>query len=134
MRIVTPDGHQSVRDAAQDLCDKQKVSLLRVTGGTGPSPRDETPEGIADTAERELPGFGKLIRRISLEKVPTAILSRQDASLRGSTLIITLQGKPAAIDVCLQAVFPTIPCCLDLIGAGHISTDSNVVTSFRPGA
>ncbi|MBN9347502.1 MAG: molybdopterin adenylyltransferase [Devosia sp.] len=133
VKLIIPDGRASVREAAKELCDERKVGLLLITGGTGPAPRDETPEGVADIAERELPGFGELMRRVSLETVPTAILSRQGGSLRGSTLIVTLPGKPAAIDVCLQAVFPAVPYCLDLIGAGHISTDPQVVTSFRPG-
>lgn len=82
--------------------------------------------------ERELPGFGELMRRASLETVPTAILSRQSAGVRGHTLIVNLPGKPASINVCLDAVFPAVPYCLDLIGAGRIETNAEICLAFRP--
>lgn len=130
---IVPDGVQSVADALVDLADVQKCGLVLTTGGTGPSPRDETPEAMARVIDKELPGFGEQMRRISLEQTPTAILSRQMAGIRGRTLIINLPGKPAAIDVCLTSVFGAVPYCLDLIGGGHIDTDPNFVRAFRPG-
>ena len=112
---VIPDGVESVRRELLDLCDKEGVSLILATGGTGPTARDTTPEAMGLIVEKELPGCGELMRRVSLQQVPTAILSRQGAGIRGKTLIVTLPGKPAAIKVCLDAVFPAIPYCLDLI-------------------
>lgn len=129
---VIPDGIASVRDTLVDLCDVEKVDLVFTTGGTGPAPRDLTPEAMAGVIEKELPGFGELMRKISLEKVPTAILSRQSAGTRGRTLIVNLPGKPSSIAVCLDAVFPAIPYCLDLIEAGRIETDPAVCAAFRP--
>jgi molybdopterin adenylyltransferase len=130
---IVPDGVQSVADALVDLADVQKCGLVLTTGGTGPSPRDETPEAMARVIDKELPGFGEQMRRVSLEQTPTAILSRQMAGIRVRTLIINLPGKPAAIDVCLTSVFGAVPYCLDLIGGGHIDTDPNFVGAFRPG-
>ena len=129
---VVPDGVDSVGGELVRLCDEERVDLVLTTGGTGPSPRDLTPEAMKVVLEKELPGFGELMRRISLQKVPTAILSRQTAGTRGSTLIVNLPGKPASIAVCLDAVFPAIPYCLDLIGAGRIETDPAVCEAFRP--
>ena len=90
------------------------------------------PEAMADVMEKELPGFGEEMRRASLREVPTAILSRQTAGTRGKTLIVNLPGKPGSIDICLTAVFPAIPFCLDLIGAGRIETRDEVLKAFRP--
>lgn len=132
LRRIVPDGIEAVRDVLVELCDGDGAGLVLTTGGTGPAPRDLTPEGMQAAIERELPGFGELMRRISLESVPTAILSRQSAGVRGRTLIVNLPGKPASIDVCLDAVFPAIPYCLDLIGAGRIETDPQVCRAFRP--
>src|SRR5690606_18264293 len=101
-------------DALIRYCDIEGVDLVLTTGGTGPAPRDLTPEGLRSVIVRELPGFGELMRQVSLKSVPTAILSRQTAGIRGRTLIVTLPGKPASIVVCLDAVFPAIPYCLDL--------------------
>jgi molybdopterin adenylyltransferase len=129
---VIPDGMESVRDTLIALCDVEKVDLILTTGGTGPSPRDLTPEAMQAVMEKELPGFGELMRRVSLNEVPTAILSRQTAGIRGKTLIINIPGKPSAIKTCLDAVFPAVPYCLDLIGAGRIETDESVLKSFRP--
>jgi molybdopterin adenylyltransferase len=120
VRRIVPDGLESVRDALVALCDRDGVDLVLTTGGTGPAPRDLTPEAMREVLEKELPGFGELMRRASLAQVPTAILSRQTAGVRGRTLVVNLPGKPAAIDVCLAAVFPAIPYCLELIGAGRI--------------
>ncbi len=129
---VIPDGMESVRDTLLAMCDIGKLDLICTTGGTGPSPRDLTPEAMAQVIEKPLAGFGELMRRKSLEEVPTAILSRQEAGVRGTTLIVNLPGKPASIGVCLSAVFPAIPYCLDLIGAARIETDPAVVQAFRP--
>jgi len=130
---VIPDGIDSVRDTLLALCDRDGLDLVLTTGGTGPAPRDLTPEAMAEVVEKPLPGFGEQMRRVSLEGgVPTAILSRQEAGVRGRTLIINLPGKPAAIDVCLSAVFPAVPYCLDLIGAARIETHPQVVAAFRP--
>ncbi|MBW3098597.1 molybdopterin adenylyltransferase [Pseudohoeflea coraliihabitans] len=131
-RRVIPDGLESVRDTLIDLCDVEGADLVLTTGGTGPSPRDLTPEAMRQVITMELPGFGELMRRVSLEEVPTAILSRQTAGVRGTTLIINVPGKPAAIDICLNAVFPAVPYCLDLIGAGRIETRDEVIKAFRP--
>lgn len=132
LRRIVPDGIEPVRNALIELCDEGRADLVLTTGGTGPGPRDLTPEAMRTVIDRELPGFGELMRRVSLETVPTAILSRQMAGLRGKTLIVNLPGKPASIDVCLNAVFPAIPYCLDLIGAGRIETDPRYCRAFRP--
>lgn len=120
-RHIVADGVESVRDLLVKLCDEDGVDLILTTGGTGPAPRDLTPEAMAQVIAMELPGFGELMRRESLKQVLTAILSRQTAGVRGRTLIVNLPGKPASIDVCLQAVFPAIPYCLELIGAGVLT-------------
>jgi len=133
-RRVIPDGFESVRDTLIELADKEGCDLILTTGGTGPSPRDLTPEATAAAAGRVLPGFGEVMRQESLKQVPTAILSRQIAAHRGACLIINLPGKPAAIEVCLNAVFPAVPYCLDLIGAARIETDPAVLKTFRPKA
>lgn len=130
--LVVPDGVDNVGGELVRLCDEERVDLILTTGGTGPSPRDLTPEAMKVVLEKELPGFGELMRRISLEKVPTAILSRQTAGTRGTTLIVNLPGKPASIAVCLDAVFPAVPYCLDLIGAGRVETDPTICKAFRP--
>ncbi len=132
-RVIIPDGRVSVADTFRRLADDEGFDLILATGGTGPAPRDETPEAMADVVEKDLPGFGELMRAVSLREVPTAILSRQGAGVRGKCLIITLPGKPSAIATCLDAVFPAVPYCLDLIGAGRVETDPAVCRAFRPG-
>ncbi|OHV82032.1 molybdopterin adenylyltransferase [Rhizobium sp. LCM 4573] len=132
VRRVIPDGVASVRDTVIDLCDNEGCDLVLTTGGTGPSPRDETPEAMHAILEKELPGFGELMRRASLEQTPTAILSRQTAGTRGKSFILNLPGKPASIAMTLAAVFPAIPYCLDLIGAGRIETNPALVKAHRP--
>jgi len=132
IRRVIPDGFESVRDTLIDLADNEKCSLILTTGGTGPSPRDLTPEATLAAAPRELPGFGELMRAESLKSVPTAILSRQLAAHRGPCLVINLPGKPASIDVCLNAIFPAVPYCVELIGGAFIDTDPAILKSFRP--
>jgi molybdopterin adenylyltransferase len=134
IRRVIPDGASLVAAALVQLIDVEGAELVLVTGGTGPSPRDETPEGVAQVITREFAGFGEEMRRASLAEVPTAILSRQTAGSRGKCLIITLPGKPAAIATCLNAVFAAVPYCLDLLGAGRIETDPAVIVAFRPKA
>ncbi|UFX44474.1 molybdopterin adenylyltransferase [Bradyrhizobium sp. 41S5] len=133
MKIV-PDGIDSVAEALVEMSDQEDCDLVLTTGGTGPSPRDLTPEGTRTVITRELEGFGELMRRVSLEQVPTAILSRQTAGTRGHCLIVNLPGHPSAIDVCLNAVFPAIPYCLDLIGARPIEVNPDVCHAFRPDA
>ena len=132
VRKIIPDGFESVRDTLIELADKEHCDLILTTGGTGPSPRDLTPEATEAAAPRVLPGFGELMRQESLKQVPTAILSRQIAAHRGRCLVINLPGKPASIETCLNAVFPAVPYCLDLIGAAYIETDATILKSFRP--
>jgi molybdopterin adenylyltransferase len=133
-RRIIPDGFESVRDTLIDLADNFGCDLIVTTGGTGPSPRDLTPEATLAACPRELPGFGELMRQVSLAQTPTAILSRQLAAHRGKCLVINLPGKPRAIELCLDAVMPAVPYCLDLIGAAYIETDPARVKSFRPQA
>jgi molybdopterin adenylyltransferase len=132
LKRIVPDGVAPVRNALISLSDRDQADLVLTTGGTGPAPRDLTPEATRLVIEKELPGFGELMRRVSLERVSTAILSRQTAGLRGRTLIVNLPGRPDAIGVCLDAVFPAIPYCLDLVGAGRLETDPTVCRAFRP--
>jgi molybdopterin adenylyltransferase len=132
VRRLVPDGIGSVRDTLIDLADHEKCALVFTTGGTGPAPRDLTPEGTIAACTRLMPGFGELMRMESLKQVPTAILSRQTAGIRGSTLIVNLPGRPASIRMTMQAVFPAIPYCLDLINASRIDTDPERCKAFRP--
>jgi molybdopterin adenylyltransferase len=129
---LIPDEQVQVETVLRDLCDGEECDLVVTTGGTGPAPRDITPEATAAVCEKLLDGFGEQMRAVSLRHVPTAILSRQIAGIRGKTLIINLPGKPAAIAECLEAVFAAVPYCLDLIGAGYIETDPAVIKAFRP--
>jgi molybdopterin adenylyltransferase len=129
---VVPDGVESVRDAIVDLVDRERCDLVLTTGGTGPAPRDLTPEATEAACEKMMPGFGELMRLKSLEQVPTAILSRQTAGIRGKALVINLPGKPSSIRTTLMAVFPAVPYCLDLIGAARLETNDAVVKAFRP--
>lgn len=120
IRRTVPDGVDSVSAVLVELSDQHRADLILTTGGTGPAPRDLTPEAMRQVMTKELPGFGELMRKVSLEQVATAILSRQTAGIRGRSLIINLPGKPASIEICLNAVFPAIPYCLELIGAGPL--------------
>ena len=133
MKIV-PDGIDSVAKALVEMSDTEDCDLVLTTGGTGPSSRDLTPEGTRMVITRELEGFGELMRRVSLDHMPTASLSRQLAGTRGHCLIVNLPGRPAAIDVCLNAIFPAIPYCLDLIDARPIEVNPDVCQAFRPDA
>lgn len=132
-RHIIPDGREGVAATLRRLAEGEGADLILVTGGTGPAPRDETPEALAEVIEKELPGFGEEMRRASLaEGVPTAILSRQTAGIRDACLMILLPGKPAAIATCLEAVFAAVPYCLDLIGAARIETNPARIAAFRP--
>lgn len=131
-RRVIPDGFEIVRDTLIELADAAGCDLVVTTGGTGPSPRDLTPEATRAACPRVLEGFGERMRQVSLAQTPTAILSRQLAAHRDKCLVINLPGKPAAIELCLNAVMPATPYCLDLIGAAWIDTDPTQVKTFRP--
>jgi len=133
-RIVVPDGVDSVAGTLIAICDEGRADLVLTTGGTGPAPRDLTPEAMRRVMEKELPGFGEAMRAASLREVATAILSRQTAGTRARTLIVNMPGSPNAIRTCLDAVFPAIPYCLDLIGAAFIETDPEICRAFRPKA
>ena len=122
----------AVATALCELADTERCSLILTTGGTGPSPRDVTPEATEAVCDRLLPGFGELMRATSLLEVPTAILSRQIAGTRGSSLIINLPGKPSAIRTCLDAVFAAVPYCIDLIGGDRLETNPEFCKAFRP--
>ena len=126
-RRVVPDERPAIEAALIALADEARCSLILTTGGTGPAPRDVTPEATEAVCDRMLPGFGELMRLKSLAEVPTAILSRQVAGTRGSSLIINLPGKPAAIRTCLDAVFAAVPYCIDLIGGRAPGNQSRVL-------
>ncbi len=128
---VIPDDFEIIKESLKQMCD-DGCSLVVTTGGTGPAVRDVTPEATEEVCEKMLPGFGELMRQTSLQYVPTAILSRQSAGIRGSCLIINLPGKPKSIRECLDAVFPAVPYCLDLIGGAYLVCDENVIKAFRP--
>jgi molybdopterin adenylyltransferase len=132
LRRIVPDGCESVRDTLIALVDDEGCDLVLTTGGTGPSARDLTPEATLAAAPRVYPGFGELMRQVSLREVPTAILSRQIAAQRGACLIVNLPGKPGSIVTCLDAVFPAIPYCLDLMGAARLETNPSEIIAFRP--
>jgi molybdopterin adenylyltransferase len=129
---VVPDERPAIEAALIELVESERCSLVLTTGGTGPAPRDVTPEATEAVCDRLMPGFGELMRTVSLREVPTAILSRQIAGLRGRALIINLPGKPSAIRTCLDAVFPAIPYCLDLSGGDRLETDPAFCVAFRP--
>lgn len=137
--LKTPWGaeYRLISDELEDikntLLELSKIcSLILTTGGTGPAPRDVTPEATELVCQKMLPGFGELMRSVSLKYVPTAILSRQSAGICNKTLIINLPGKPKSIKECLDAVFPAVPYCLDLIGGDYIETDEKIIKAFRP--
>lgn len=129
---VIPDEQAQIETALSELCDVEGCSLIVTTGGTGPAPRDVTPEATEAVCSKMLPGFGELMRSASLKFVPTAILSRQTAGIRGRCLIVNLPGKPSAIADCLNAVFPAIPYCIDLIDGAWLESDPAVCRVFRP--
>jgi molybdopterin adenylyltransferase len=141
---LIPDEEAVIARTLKALCDQEGCHLVLTTGGTGPAPRDVTPEATLAVAEREMPGFGEQMRQISLQFVPTAILSRQVAVIRGKTLIINLPGQPKSIRETLEGlkdadgkqivhgIFAAVPYCIDLIGGPYIETDDTVCKAFRP--
>lgn len=129
---VVPDEPDQLETVLKTLCDKEGCCLVVTTGGTGPAPRDITPEATEAVCDKMMPGFGELMRQESLKFVPTAILSRQTAGIRGQSLIINLPGKPSAIDDCLNAVFPAVPYCVDLINGPYLETNDAFCKAFRP--
>ena len=131
-RIVT-DDQPLIEEALAELATAEGCCLIVTTGGTGPASRDVTPEATEAVCQKLMPGFGELMRKVSLEKVATAILSRQTAGIIGSALIVNLPGQPRAISECLDAVFPAIPYCIDLLGGPYIETDEARLKAFRPG-
>ncbi|MDT8386322.1 MAG: molybdopterin adenylyltransferase [Thiogranum sp.] len=129
---IIPDEQPLIEGALVELSDTLGCCLVVTTGGTGPAPRDITPEATAAVCGKILDGFGEQMRAVSLRFVPTAILSRQIAGIRGNSLIINLPGKPKAIGECLDAVFPAVPYCIDLIDGPYLETRPDVVKAFRP--
>ena len=132
--LIIPDERAVIEAELRRMADEAGCALVVTTGGTGPAPRDVTPEATVAVCEKLLPGFGELMRATSLKYVPTAILSRQTAGIRARTLIVNLPGRPKAIRENLEAVFPAIPYCLDLIGAARLETNPAVMKAFRPPA
>ena len=130
--VVIPDERQKVEYTLSELSDVEKCCLIVTTGGTGPAERDITPEATEAVCEKMMPGFGELMRQESLKAVPTAILSRQTAGIRGNSLIVNLPGQPKAINECLDAVMPAIPYCIDLIEGPFLETNEERIIAFRP--
>jgi len=131
---VIPDDQPVVEAALIEMADKENCCLIVTTGGTGPAPRDLVPEATAAVCEKMMPGLGELMRQVSLQYVPTAILSRQTAGIRGDCLMVNLPGKPKSIRECLDAVFPAIPYCVDLIEGPFLEVNESVIKAFRPKA
>lgn len=129
---VVEDEQPVIEAALRRLAGPEGCCLVITTGGTGPAVRDVTPEATEAVCEKPMPGFGELMRQVSLRAVPTAILSRQTAGIHGTSLIVNLPGQPKAIGECLDAVFPAIPYCIDLIGGPYLETDGVRITAFRP--
>lgn len=129
---VIEDEQDLIESTLIDMIDNQGCCLVLTTGGTGPAKRDVTPEATAKVCDKILDGFAEQMRAVSLQYVPTAILSRQIAGTRGSALIINLPGKPSAIGECLEAVFPAVPYCVDLIEGPYLETDDSFTKGFRP--
>ncbi len=130
-RIVT-DDQPLIEETLAELATAVGCCRIVPTGGPGPASRDVTPEATEAVCQKLMPGFGELMRKVSLEKVATAILSRQTAGIIGSALIVNLPGQPRAISECLDAVFPAIPYCIDLLGGPYIETDEARLKAFRP--
>lgn len=129
---VIPDEQYLIESTMKQMAAKEKCCLIVTTGGTGPAVRDVTPEATEAVCDKMMPGFGELMRQVSLQYVPTAILSRQTAGIRGKTLIVNLPGKPKSIRECLDAVFPAIPYCIDLIEGPFLEVNEEVIKAFRP--
>lgn len=126
------DEQDLIEKTMIELCDEEDCSLVVTTGGTGPALRDVTPEATENVCQKMMPGFGELMRQVSLQYVPTAILSRQTAGIRNRSLIINLPGKPKSIRECLDAVFPAVPYCIDLIEGPYLECNEDVIKAFRP--
>jgi len=129
---LIPDEREQIEKTLKELVDEAGCNLIVTTGGTGPAPRDCTPEATLAVADKELPGFGEQMRAVSLKYVPTAILSRQIGVIRKKTLILNLPGQPKAIKETLDGIFAAVPYCIDLIGGPYIETNEQVVKAFRP--
>lgn len=129
---IIPDEQEIIEKTIVNMVDKKNCCLVITTGGTGPAKRDVTPEATEAVCDRMMPGFGELMRVESLKFVPTAILSRQTAGLRGNALIINLPGKPKSIRECLDAVFPAVPYCVDLIEGPYLECNEDIIKPFRP--
>lgn len=129
---VIPDEKDVICATLIKMADELGCCLIVTTGGTGPAKRDVTPEATEAVCDRMMPGFGELMRAESLKFVATAILSRQTAGLRGSSLIVNLPGKPKAIRECLDAVFPAVPYCIDLMEGPYLECEETVIKPFRP--
>lgn len=129
---VIPDEQPLIEQTLRELCDVEGCCLVVTTGGTGPAFRDVTPEATEAVCQKMMPGFGELMRKVSLEKVATAILSRQTAGICGKALIVNLPGQPKAIKECLDAVMPAIPYCIDLLEGPYLTTDETKIKAFRP--
>lgn len=144
VEILIPDEQVEIENALKKLADEQQCNLICTTGGTGPAKRDVTPEATLAVAHKEMPGFGEQMRQISLHFVPTAILSRQVAVIRGESLILNLPGQPKAIsetleglkdkegDSVVKGIFAAVPYCIDLIGGPYMETNEAVIKAFRP--
>lgn len=131
VRVIS-DDQRGIENELCRLADVENCCLIVTTGGTGPAVRDVTPEATEAVCEKMLPGFGELMRAVSLKFVPTAILSRQTAGIRGKSLIINLPGKPKSIRQCLDAVFPAVPYCIDLIKGPYLECNEERIKTFRP--
>lgn len=129
---VIPDEQALIEQTLMNMADEEGCCLIITSGGTGPAKRDVTPEATEAVCDKMMPGFGELMRQISLKYVPTAILSRQTAGIRNQTLIVNLPGKPKAIRQCLDAVFPAIPYCIDLLGGPFLECNEDIMRPFRP--
>ncbi len=132
VRRLVSDTQADIEETLKSLCDEEGCCLVVTTGGTGPARRDVTPEATAAVCDKIMDGFGELMRAVSLKYVPTAILSRQIAGIRKQSLIVNLPGKPSAIADCLEAVFPAIPYCIDLLEGPFIEAQAEFVKVFRP--
>ncbi len=128
---VVPDSKARIAGELRAMVDKQRCCLIITTGGTGPAPRDVTPEATESVCDKMLPGFGELMRTVSIRFVPTAILSRQTAGIRKKALIVNLPGKPKSIKVCLEAVFPAIPDCVELIGGPRLDLNPERIKVYQ---
>jgi molybdopterin adenylyltransferase len=132
VKLIVPDEQSQIEAALIQLADEAGCNLIVTTGGTGPALRDITPEATENVCQKMMPGFGELMRSVSLKSVPTAILSRQTAGIRGQSLIVNLPGSPKAIRECLEAVMPAIPYCIELIGGTFLTVDATKVAAYRP--